>query len=96
MSSRRLLSWMLALALLFGQAAAFAHAFEHLKGGDADKGHPVCEVCVSQAGLGGALPATDFALPADPAAHCLPPLAAAPRAGICQPFARARAPPFSV
>jgi hypothetical protein len=96
MSSRRLLSWMLALALLFGQAAAFAHAFEHLKGGDADKGHPVCEVCVSQAGLGGVLPATGFALSADPAPTCPPPPVATPRAGVRQPFARARAPPLSV
>lgn len=96
MSSPRLLSWMLALALLFGQAAAFAHAFEHLKGGDADQGHPVCEVCVSQAGLGGALPATGFALPAEPVSTCPPPLAAVPRAGIGQLLARARAPPLSV
>jgi len=86
---------MLALALLFGQAAAVAHAFEHLKGGDADQGHPVCEACVSHAGLGGTLPAAGFALPPDPAATCRPPLAAAPRAGTCQPFARARAPPLS-
>jgi hypothetical protein len=87
---------MLALALLFGQAAAFAHAFEHLKGGEADPGHPVCEVCVSQAGFGGALPATGFALPAEPMSNCPPPVAAAPRAGVRQPFARARAPPLSV
>lgn len=96
MTTRRLLSWILALALLFGQAAAFAHALEHMKGGDADKNHPVCEVCVSQASLGGALPATGFALPAEPAPACPPTATAAPYLKVCHAFARARAPPFSV
>ena len=56
MLSRRLLSWLFALTLLFGQAAAFAHALTHLHADE--KGFPdkICEVCVAQAQLGSALP----------------------------------------
>ena len=62
MLSRRLLSWLFALVLLFGQAAAFAHALTHLH--VEEKGFPdkICEVCVAQAQLGSAVPSAAVVL----------------------------------
>ena len=41
LSLRRLLPWLFALILLFGQAAAFAHTLTHLHPHDADQAnHP--------------------------------------------------------
>jgi hypothetical protein len=56
MLPRRLLSWLFALTLLFGQAAAFAHALGHLRAHDPALPDKVCEVCVAQAQLGSAVP----------------------------------------
>ena len=56
MLPRRLLSWLFALTLLFGQAAAFAHALGHLRAHDPALPDKVCEVCVAQAQLGAAVP----------------------------------------
>ena len=56
MPSRRLLPWLFALTLLFGQAAAFAHALTHLKSHDSALSDKVCELCVAQAQLGTAVP----------------------------------------
>lgn len=54
MLPRRLLPWLIALTLLFGQAAAYAHTLSHLK--DRDSGVPAhaCEQCLAQADLGSA------------------------------------------
>jgi hypothetical protein len=56
MSLRRLLPWLFALALLFGQAAAFAHALTHLRAHESGLPDKACEVCVAQAQLGAAAP----------------------------------------
>src|SRR5512135_3900426 len=56
MLPRRLLSWLFALTLLFGQAAAFAHALTHLRTHDTGLPDKVCEICLAQAQLGTALP----------------------------------------
>ena len=56
MLPRRLLPWLFALTLLFGQAAAFAHALGHLHAHDPAVPDKVCEVCVAQAQLGSAVP----------------------------------------
>lgn len=94
MLPRRALSWLLALALILGQAAAFAHTLEHL---DPDKGKPdhACELCVAQAQLGSAVPGKTFiptveAIPfVIPAAPALLPVRFVTR------HAPARAPPVS-
>ncbi|MBT9568839.1 MAG: hypothetical protein IV085_11135 [Thiobacillus sp.] len=56
MLTRRLLPWIFALTLLFGQAAAFAHALAHLHVDDKALPDKVCELCVAQAQLGSAVP----------------------------------------
>lgn len=58
MSRRLLFSWLFVLTLLFGQAAAFAHALTHLHPHPHDSALPdkPCEVCVAQAQLGSAAP----------------------------------------
>lgn len=97
MSPRRLLySWLFALALLFGQTAAFAHALTHLQGHEEHVPDKVCEVCVAQAQLGAALPPISW-LPVPVAAIRV--VADDPaRAIACRPRlgAQARAPPRSV
>lgn len=70
MLPRRLLSWLFALTLLFGQAAAFAHALTHLRVDDAALPDKVCEVCVAHAQLGAAVPPSLVAL-AIPAGRCI-------------------------
>jgi hypothetical protein len=92
MLPRRLLPWLFALTLLFGQAAAFAHTLTHLRTHDAlpDK---VCEVCVAQAQLGSAVPPSLVSLTI-PAGGCL---VASSAAHVCADLAPrpgcARAPP---
>ncbi|MDA8129822.1 MAG: hypothetical protein M0Z73_14150 [Betaproteobacteria bacterium] len=66
MPSRRLLSWLFALALLFGQAAAFAHALTHLRVHDTGLPDKVCEVCLAQAQLGAALPPSPVVVASTP------------------------------
>jgi len=94
MSSRRLLAWLFALTLLFGQAAAFAHAIDHLHAHDSALPDKVCEVCVAQASLGGATPVAVFVLSIDMARHTGFPVAALPPAADSPRFAQARAPPL--
>ena len=67
MPSRRLLSWLFALTLLFGQAAAFAHALTHLRVHDTGLPDKVCETCLAQAQLGTALPPSPVVLAPPPA-----------------------------
>ena len=96
MSTHRLLSWLFALTLMFGQAAAFAHALSHLDDHDTSQSEPVCEVCVAQGNLGSAAPATGFSLPAAAACSIDLPVGTRPPAGISPTFSRARAPPHSI
>ena len=96
MSTRRLLSWLFALTLLFGQAAAFAHTLSHLDEHDAGQSEPVCEVCVAQGNLGSAAPAVGFSLPVAAACRVDLPTGTQSPAGICPTFSRARAPPASI
>ncbi len=91
-----MLSWLLALALLLGQASAFAHALGHLDPRDAALPDHPCELCLAQAGLGGTLPVQVFHLPViPPAGDALPPatVVTAPQS---LRGAHARAPPATV
>jgi hypothetical protein len=92
MLPRRVLSWLLALALLLGQAAAFAHALEHLDPHDAVPDH-ACELCVAHAQLGGALPGKAFIPAAETAPFVVPAAAALPPGRLFTRHASARAPP---
>jgi len=96
MSTRRLLSWLFALTLLFGQAAAFAHTLSHLDDHDSSQSEPVCEVCIAQGNLGSAAPAMGFSLPVAAACSIDLPVGTQSPAGICPTFAHARAPPPSI
>ena len=96
MLPRRLLSWLFVLTLLFGQAAAFAHALGHLDAHDSALPDKVCEVCVAQASLGSAAPATVFSLPIETARHTELPTAALPLVTACFNHAQARAPPAAI
>jgi len=66
MPSRRLLSWLFALTLLFGQGAAYAHALTHLRVHDTALPDKVCETCLAQAQLGAALPPSPVVLATAP------------------------------
>ncbi|MDP2111253.1 MAG: hypothetical protein U0932_13735 [Thiobacillus sp.] len=96
MFPRRLLAWLFALTLLFGQATAFAHAVSHLDMHDGALPDKVCEVCVAQANLGSAAPATVFSLPIETAGNTELPAAAQPLVTACFNHAQARAPPVSI
>ena len=87
----RLLPWLFALALLVGQAAAFAHSLTHAH--DPALPDHVCEVCVAQAPLGAAAPATVFTLALETVRCELPALGAPPTPGARHHTALARAPP---
>lgn len=93
MLQRRLTSWLFALALLFGQATAFVHALGHLDPHDSALPDKVCEVCVAQANLGSAAPATVLSLPVEPARHTGLPTIAHPSVPAPIQHAQARAPP---
>ena len=95
MSPRRLLSWLFALTLLFGQATAFAHVLTHLHAQDGGVPDPICEVCVAQAQLGSAVPASQVTLATPPVGRILAPGAAPVRVDRAPRPARARAPPAS-
>ncbi|HUX29330.1 MAG TPA: hypothetical protein VMV78_01750 [Thiobacillus sp.] len=96
MLPRRLLPWLFVLALLFGQAAAFAHALSHLDVHDSGLPDKVCEVCIAQASLGSAAPATVFSLPIEPAHHIELPAGMLPPAAVSTHHAQARAPPDAI
>lgn len=96
MFPRRLTSWLFVLTLLFSQAAAFAHALGHLDPHDSGLPDKVCEVCVAQASLGSAAPATVFSLPVESAPHIELPAATLPPATVSTPHAHARAPPVAI
>jgi len=96
MLSRRLLPWLFALTLLFGQAAAFAHALSHLDPHDSGLPDKVCEVCVAQASLGSAAPAMVFSLPVELTRHTGVPAVAHPPVPVSPRHAQARAPPHAI
>ena len=93
MFPRRLLPWLFALTLLFGQAAAFAHALSHLHVNDGALPDKVCEVCVAQAQLGTAVPPSLVSLATPAADRILAPALAAAHAERAPLTACARAPP---
>lgn len=93
MFSRRLLSWLFALVLIFGQAAAFAHALTHLDLHESAIPDKVCEVCVAQAHLGSAAPASPLVLALPAGKPVETPGAATVCAGTPFLAACARAPP---
>ena len=93
MPSRRLLSWLFALTLLFGQAAAFAHALTHLRVHDTGLPDKVCETCLAQAQLGAALPPSLVVLATPLADHAYAPSAKFACADLAPRPACARAPP---
>ncbi len=96
MSQRPFTLWLIVLALLWGQASAYAHALGHLKNRDADKHAHVCELCVAQAHLASAAPSSSspfLLLKAIDDWHAATVLVApAPRLAA----ARARAPPAAL
>jgi hypothetical protein len=93
MLPRRLLSWLFVLTLLFGQAAAFAHALTHLRPHDPAVPDKVCEVCVAHAQLGSAAPPSLVAL-VIPAGTCITATGVVPLPADLAPRpACARAPP---
>lgn len=96
MFPRRLTSWLFVLTLLFGQAAAFAHALGHLNPHDSGLPDKVCEVCVAQASLGSAAPATVFSLPIESVCHIELPAGMLPPATVSTHHAQARAPPAAI
>ena len=95
MPSRRLLSWLFALTLLFGQAAAFAHALTHLRVHDTGLPDKVCETCLAQAQLGAALPPSPLVLATPPGDFSFAPGAEFACAELAPRPACARAPPAS-
>jgi hypothetical protein len=96
MLSRRLLPWLFALTLLFGQAAAYAHALSHLN--DRDPGSPAhaCEQCMAQADLGCAAASTPSMLHLPAATFGWFVAAVHPALAPRLPVPRARAPPVSL
>jgi len=96
MLPRRLLPWLFALTLLFGQAAAFAHALTHLHASDADLPEQRCDLCIAQAQLGAAMPSTPPELRLLPATHFFVAADAPCCVDLAPRPACARAPPASV
>ncbi len=94
MLPRRALSWLLALCLFLGQAAAFAHALEHLDPHDSTPDH-ACELCVAQAQLGGAAPGKSFVPQAVAVVFVVPAAGVLPPSRLFARHAPARAPPVS-
>lgn len=93
MLPRRLLSWLFALTLLFGQAAAFAHALSHPHADDSALPDHRCEVCIAQAQLGAAVPPATISLSLPPGGSVILPGHAPVRVDLAPRTARARAPP---
>jgi hypothetical protein len=94
MLPRRALSWLLALCLLLGQAAAFAHVLEHLDPHGTAPDH-ACELCVAQAQLGGGVPGKPFVPQAETVPFVVAASAALPPGRLLTRHAPARAPPVS-
>ncbi len=93
---RLLLPWLVALTLLFGQAAAFAHSLSHLGAHDPALPDQTCEVCIAQANLGSAAPQPPLVLPSLPADPVGAGVAVLPPVSVLVQSAQARAPPGPV
>lgn len=95
---RRFANVLLALALLFGQTAAFAHVLSHVDAHNPDHAPaPACELCVGQHALGAGLPSATLAVLPTVASYALlthpqtaPLQAAAPRPCARAPPSRPR------
>ena len=89
---RRFANVLLALALLFGQTAAFAHVLSHFDAHDPEHAPaPACELCVGQHALGAGLPSATLAVLPTVAAYALfaPPQTTNPQTAALRPCARA-------
>lgn len=96
MRSRPLASFLLSLALLFGQLGSFTHAASHLAESDKERPHAVCELCVAYAAFDAAAAPTALASHAEGASPT-PCAGVAPAAGIASaPPYFSRAPPSPV
>lgn len=93
---RLLLPWLVALTLLFGQAAAFAHSLSHLGTHDPALPDQTCEACIAQASLGSAPPQPPLVLPILPADPVAARVAVLPPVSVVVQSAQARAPPAPV
>ena len=93
MLPRQLTFWLFALVLIFGQATAFAHALTHLNPHESVMPDKVCEVCVAQAHLGSAAPASPLVLALPAGKPVEPSCTESRRAGTFFLTACARAPP---
>jgi hypothetical protein len=93
MFPRRLFPWLFALTLLFGQAAAFAHALTHLRPHDSALPDKACEVCVAQAQLGMAVPPSVVTLTIPPGDNAIASGATPRQVDLAPRSACARAPP---
>ncbi len=96
MPSRRLLSWLFVLTLLFGQAAAYAHALTHVHTHDTGLPDKVCQVCLAHAQLGTALTPSLVVLAVPPGEYAYAPGAAFQCADLAPCPACARAPPTPI
>lgn len=94
MPTRRLLRWLLLLTLLFGQAAAFAHALSHLHTRDSALPDQTCEVCIAHAQLGSAPPPSVIRLIIPAGGDAAPAVAAVLCADLAPRPGGARAPPI--
>ena len=96
MLRRSFTPWLFALALLFGQMGALAHATSHLAQSDPGLPDHVCELCLSQVNLGSAAVSTPLTIPlSDATVSWMRPVAS--RIPFTRPpVARARAPPAAV
>lgn len=95
MLPRRLLPWLFALTLLFGQAAAYAHTLSHLQQHEPAVPAHVCGLCVAQADLGSAATSAPPVLLLPIAAYGWFVAGAHPAAVYRLTAPRARAPPAS-
>jgi len=93
---RRLLPWLFALSLLFGQATAFAHALTHRYAPDAALPEQTCEICVAQAQLGAAAAPAPIVLSIPPGDRLFAAAVAPACVDLAPCPACARAPPAAV
>jgi hypothetical protein len=93
MRSRFRIALLLSVVLLLGQLGSLAHAASHLKAGDADRLHQVCELCVAYAAVDAGVTATAWSCQTDAAGF--PPVATVslPGGGASLPPYVIRAPP---
>ncbi|MBI1283154.1 MAG: hypothetical protein GC183_02305 [Thiobacillus sp.] len=96
MSRRLFPPWLFVLALLWGQASAYAHALGHLKDSASSKHAHVCELCVAQTNLGSAAPSATHTLHLSSATYDWFVAVVCPEPSPRLSAPRARAPPASL